>query len=117
MLVVNNPIPLKTHKPSSPLPPPTTSLHLQTVRGLIWPFKKMNYVQRGTKMKTFITFQTNEDNVCACIKMRFLFHEAAWLSVPEFPPVRALVQVDTVGAGEKTTSSDRRQSEKVSQRT
>ena len=28
----------------------------------------MNYVQRGTKMKTFITFQTHEDK-CACIKM------------------------------------------------
>ena len=49
-------------------------------------------------MKTFITFQTNAG---ACIKMWILFHKAAWLSVPEFPPVCALVQMDTVGAERK----------------
>lgn len=42
------------------------------------------------------------------------FHKAAWLSVPEYPPERALVPV---AAGEKTTSSHRRESERVSQRT
>ena len=34
VLVVNNPTPLNLHTPSLPLPPPTTSLHLQIVKGL-----------------------------------------------------------------------------------
>lgn len=66
-------------------------------------------------METFIIFQANKNNVCAGIKFWILFHNAAWLSVPEHPAVHSVLRVDTVRAGGKTTS-DRRESGKVSKR-
>lgn len=66
-------------------------------------------------METFIIFQANKNNVCAGIKFWILFHNAAWLSVPEHPAVHSVLRVDTVRAG-GTTTSDRRESGKVSKR-
>lgn len=52
-------------------------------------------------METFIIFQANKNNVCAGIKFWILFHNAAWLSVPEHPAVHSVLRVDTVRAGGK----------------
>lgn len=55
----------------------------------------------GTREKTFVTFQANKNNEYACIKFWILFHNVAWLPVPEYPDVLdvlSLVHVDKSGS-------------------
>lgn len=71
----------------------------------------------GTKVKTFITSQANKNNEYACIKFWILFHNVAWLPVPEYPDVLdvlSLVHVDKSGSQGMTTG--RRKLKKASQR-
>lgn len=78
MLVIKNPTPHYIHTLSSPSPPPTTDLHLQIVKGLNMAFKEKKQLRYKchlfrNKLDTFITFQVNKNNICACMKLWILF--------------------------------------------